>query len=512
MDELASLLVDLGVDLSPFYRGLDTAVTTAQQQGAKAGNAFSVGFVGNLQTVLGGYGQLKSVLRETFSALSEITGVGTAAFFQTQEVGFTTLLRDGEKAKKLLAELRDLGARTPFDTGQLTKFARQLLAAGFEADGLVRRVGIVSDAVAGMGLGTEAVGRLTRVLAQIRAGGLKGNNPLQLQELGLNIADLASISAGRKISNQDEAKAFFNSKGPEKAAEALFDALDKRFNGAAERLGGTTLVGIVQNLGEAVQNSLLPSGRALLPVVQGIAIGMRFLVDGFGKLNEATGGAAGIAALTGIAAVGIVRFSAGVTQSILVTNLLTSALQQYTGAATGAAVAARTSAAASAGGGIASMVGAGLPALLKAAIPMLAVTALSVIGNLAGGALEKNGNKLVSGAGTFLQGAGTGAGIGGAIGSVIPGIGTVVGALVGGAIGGIGSLIGRIISETKKSDTDASTKTAQATAKTAEATADAAASLKEMKNQILGGGERSRRVVSAIEFEYSLYGAVRGIG
>lgn len=526
MDPLASLLVDLGVDLSGFYRGLDTAVSTAQQSGSRAGSAFSGGFVGNLQQLVGGYGQLKSIIRETFADLSELTGVGTAAFYQTEQVGFETLLKNGEKAKALLRELRDLGEKTPFDTSQLTRYARQLLAAGYNADGLTSRVRTMADAVSSLGGGTEAVGRLTYVLGQVRAGGIQGDDLRQFKNLSINLAEIVGLASGQTFTGAKEAMAYLKKLDPAAQADLIFKGLDARFGGGAERLGQKTLSGNLQNLTESLQNGLLPTGELLLPVVQTVVQNLQSAVGVFKMLNEVTGGAAGLVGIVGGGYLVIRRFGGGMIEAIAGTIALTRSVREYAVAATTAAavrpggavgavaaggVSAVGAAGVAAGGSLASRIGAGALTALKAFGPGIAALGVDLAANHFGNKLmeSKDSGSHILGAG--LKGFGTGAGIGALIGSFIPGIGTAVGAIIGGSIAGIGGAIGQVFAE-QKPDVDAATKTAQATAQTAAATKDAANSLQEMKNQILGGGERSRRAVSSMEMEYALYGAVRGIG
>lgn len=70
--------------------------------------------------------------------------------FQQLEVAFTTMLRSGEKADKLMAEAVDFAAHTPFDLQGVASGIRQLLAYGTAAEDAIKEVEMLGNVAAGL--------------------------------------------------------------------------------------------------------------------------------------------------------------------------------------------------------------------------------------------------------------------------------------------------------------------------------------------------------------------------
>jgi hypothetical protein len=77
-------------------------------------------------------------------------GVKSAADFEQTRIGLENMLGSADKAKKLLAQISDFAAKTPFEFPELAQAARQLVAFGFSADeayNTMKNLGDVSAAV-----------------------------------------------------------------------------------------------------------------------------------------------------------------------------------------------------------------------------------------------------------------------------------------------------------------------------------------------------------------------------
>lgn len=73
-----------------------------------------------------------------------------AAEAERTEVAFSTMLRDANKAKALIAEIREFAVQTPFTSRELVAASQQLLAYGFAAEQIIptmRALGDVSSAL-----------------------------------------------------------------------------------------------------------------------------------------------------------------------------------------------------------------------------------------------------------------------------------------------------------------------------------------------------------------------------
>ena len=519
-DTLGEIDVLFDGNFTPLDQAMDQALERARRGGSQQGDEFSKSFAqgarSGILALTSSYQQLKGEISMVAGTLGEVTGVNSGAVYEQQLVAFSTLLRDGSKAKTLLDDLYSLGSRTPFNSDQLVQYTRQLLAAGFGAEGLAKKVGTVADAAAGLGLRTEGMGRLAYVLGQVRAGGIQGDDLRQFKNAGVNLAEIVGLAMGQKIQDAKGAMEALKSLSSEKQSDTILRGLEMRFGGMAEKLGTQTFAGLSQNLAEKLNMAMRPTGD--LALSGGVKFGAGVLgetVGNFGKINQATGGVVGV---LGLLALGIPLLR----DFYLQVNLARSALRNLggdgviggagrpitvtggpvyvTGAVAGGGVggalvpaggAGLAAAEGAAGAGLLARIGTGLVSFLKNPFTIGGIL------SLAGGAMSMSGNKDAKNLGEGLGNIGLGVTIGAAVGSIIPGIGTAIGAAIGG-IGGLGvSLYERIQADRQGT---ASTP-AERTAKAAE---EMAKSLKELRVELVGGGQRSQAVGSRIEVEYAM--------
>ncbi len=141
------------------------------------------------KTASAGVGTLVGALRPLLAALAV---VGTARFIffktaelETQRASLTKLTDSAEKTNKIIAELQEFGAVTPFTSSELIEQTKRLKAFGFATEELVDTTKRLSD-VAGA-TGADLTGIAT-AFGQIRAKGkLQQEENLQLLERGVDI-------------------------------------------------------------------------------------------------------------------------------------------------------------------------------------------------------------------------------------------------------------------------------------------------------------------------------------
>jgi hypothetical protein len=508
MDTLGQISILFDGDFRPMDSAMDSALARAQAGGAKIAAA-------GVLAAVGSYQRLKGEISATLGTLNEVTGVGSAANYEMLNVAFTSLLKNGAKAKSLLDELYALGAKTPFNSDSLAGFARQLLANGFAAEGLAKKIGTIADAASALGLKTEGMGRLTYVLGQVRAGGIQGDDLRQFKNAGVNLAEVVGLAMGKQMQSAKDAMQALRTMSPERQVDTILRGLDARFSGMAEKIGSTTFAGLTQNLEEKLSMALRPTGELLLGggLKQGVGV-VGNLLGGFQKLNTATYGAVGLISVLA-AGVPIVRgFIADLAlaraalrnmagQGAMVGRpiTITGGPIYLSGAVVGGGAGGALVPVGGGAAGAAGVAATGIRAILPAIGAFLKNPfTIGGIAALAGGAMQTSGNGNVAAAGGVLQSVGNGAMIGSLIGSFIPGIGNVVGGLVGGAVGLLGDTVQRIYE--KNNPPGATTDTASE--RTAKATEEAARSLKELRVELVGGGKRSQNAASRIELEYAM--------
>jgi tape measure domain-containing protein len=89
---------------------------------------------------------------------------------------FTTLLKSGDEANKMLETLRQYANFTPFEFSQLTAATKKMLAFGFSAKEITTDfmgigtglLDVVGNAASALGAGQEGIDRITRALGQMR--------------------------------------------------------------------------------------------------------------------------------------------------------------------------------------------------------------------------------------------------------------------------------------------------------------------------------------------------------
>jgi len=148
-------------------------------------------FGNNAKQASVGVGSLTKTVRNLVAAFAVIQ---TAKFIffktaelETQRASLKQLTGDVEKTNKIIKELQDFGAVTPFTSSELIEQTKRLKAFGFETEELVDTTKRLSD-VAGA-TGADLTGIAT-AFGQIRAKGkLQQEENLQLLERGVNITD-----------------------------------------------------------------------------------------------------------------------------------------------------------------------------------------------------------------------------------------------------------------------------------------------------------------------------------
>lgn len=203
----------------------------------------------------------------------------TRGEFQQLEVAFTTLLQSKEKADKLMAEMVELAAKTPFDLQGVASGARQLLAYGFAADEITDTLTRLGNVAAGLGLPLE---RLTYLYGTTAVQGrLFARDMLQFTGSGIpvlqGLADMygktteeinAMVSAG-KIGFEDVRKVF----------EQMTNQGGKFYNLMQEQ--SKTINGQISNLQDAIDTMFNEIGKSQEGVINSAISGAAYLVENY---------------------------------------------------------------------------------------------------------------------------------------------------------------------------------------------------------------------------------------
>jgi tape measure domain-containing protein len=138
------------------------------------------------ERAFGGIATAVAKLAVAFAGIQAIKFVFTqAAELQTQARSLEILAGSAEKAGKIIKELQELGAVTPFTSTELIDSAKRLQAFGVETDKVVETTRRLADASGATG--AELSGLVT-AFGQVQAKGrLQGEELLQFQERGIGL-------------------------------------------------------------------------------------------------------------------------------------------------------------------------------------------------------------------------------------------------------------------------------------------------------------------------------------
>ncbi|WP_010495084.1 tape measure protein [Paenibacillus elgii] len=267
----------------------DGTSTAVGRMGGAAGNAGG-SFQRMSSSASAALGSIKS---SASSAASSLAGIGTAiiaaagafaafgAYKLTSHalkmasdaeqagIAFETMIGDGKKAQKFIADMTDFAAKTPFDLPGVRTAAKRMLAFGFELNDILPSLTAVGNASSGLGLGSDGINRITLALGQMKAKSkVSADEMLQLTEAGIPAWQI--LADKMKISTAEVMK--LSEKGlipADKAIKVLLDGMNKRFPDMMKKQS-ESLQGLYNNMKETFENKLLVKwgngiGAALKP-------------------------------------------------------------------------------------------------------------------------------------------------------------------------------------------------------------------------------------------------------
>lgn len=121
----------------------------------------------------------------TAFAAGTAAAVKFAASLEQTTIQFEVLLKSADKANAAIKDLRKFAAETPFQTDEVLKAGRALLAFGVEQEKLILRLQQIGDVAAGSG---KDLNELVRIYGKVQAQGkLTGETLQQFADAGINL-------------------------------------------------------------------------------------------------------------------------------------------------------------------------------------------------------------------------------------------------------------------------------------------------------------------------------------
>jgi tape measure domain-containing protein len=188
--------------------------------------------------------------------------VKLAARAEQTNVAFTTFLKSGDKAKKLVADLRKFSDVTPFEPEEILEAGKQLLAFGFSADNITETLRVMGDAAAGS---QKPIADFVDIMGKVKASGVASMGDVnRLADRGVPIFQALAKQMG--IAESEVKKLVGTGKVGFPDMWAVMESVTSEtglFGGAMKNLS-TTLGGLVSTLKGKVTAILEGIGTAIV--------------------------------------------------------------------------------------------------------------------------------------------------------------------------------------------------------------------------------------------------------
>lgn len=250
----------------------------------------------------------KTGLKVTATAIGAVSGAfGTAVLsgvkynsqMEQYITSFGTMLGSAEEATKLVNNLKEMGAKTPFETSDLAKASQTLLTFGTSAEDLLPTLQMLGDVSQG---NKERFDSLTLAFAQVgSAGKLSGQDLLQFVNAGFNplneiskmtgesMAELKERMSAGGVSAEEVAEAFKHATSEGGQFYQALEAQSQTFNGQMSTLkdNAMSFIGeLTQGVTNTLKDSVLPTVNGWLEELQSAftSNGVEGVVTAFGSI------------------------------------------------------------------------------------------------------------------------------------------------------------------------------------------------------------------------------------
>jgi hypothetical protein len=199
--------------------------------------------------------------------------------FQQLEVAFETMLGSKAKSDKLMAEITQFAATTPFELEDVAKATKQLLAFGIGADKIKTTLRSLGDVSAGIG---APLGEIAYLFGTIKTQGVALTQDVrQFAQRGIPIYD--ELAKVLKVSTEEVGNLITAGKVGFPEIEKVFQSLTaegSKFGGLMEKQS-QTLTGQLSNLSDAWSQMLNEIGQSGEGVFSDVIQGAISLVDNY---------------------------------------------------------------------------------------------------------------------------------------------------------------------------------------------------------------------------------------
>lgn len=276
-----SLNYGVGLDVSPLERDAQRANQLFKNIGDNAqaqANRIDIQFR-NAFAFAGGSAAASLFVKQLIDVRGE---------FQQLEIAFTTMLKSKERSDKLMQDVSNFAATTPFDLKQVAAGTKQLLAYGFAAENITDNLSMIGNVASGVG---SQIGDLIYLYGTLKASGRVTQMDInQFAGRGIPIyEELAKVLGVTR----EEVRGFVSD------GKVGFEQIEKAFKGMTGEGGifynlmqeqSKSITGQMSNLGDAVDKMMNKIGESSQGTITG-AIGIaQDLVANYETVGKVIGG------------------------------------------------------------------------------------------------------------------------------------------------------------------------------------------------------------------------------
>jgi len=288
----------------------DTA-SGARAAGQKAGEEFHGSFTSMIKQAAAAAGTILSG-----AALWNIgkMALSAAADMQQAEVAFTTLIGNGQQARKFLEDLKDFAEKTPFELPGLVDDARLLMGVGVAARDVIPTLTAWGNAAGALGVSNDRFNHAMLAVSQsLAAGKINAQDMNQIVQAGIPIWKLMAEATGKTVPElrklSEEGKLLSGDILPKVQQQMMKDyggamaAQSKTLAGVWSTLMDTFRIGLADSIEPLIptMSTLIPqAGVALEGALHTGSVAMQDFVKNFGAgWHDSAAGATNDIALLG---------------------------------------------------------------------------------------------------------------------------------------------------------------------------------------------------------------------
>ena len=222
-----------------------------------------------------GDGFIKTGTKLTLGVTTPLVGLGimavkSAAKFEQYQVAFKTMLGSGDKARKMLGDLKTFAAKTPLQLSDLAQGAQTMLAFNISAEKILPNLKMLGDVALG---DAEKLKSLTLSFSQVQSKGrLQGDDLRQMINVGFNPLQIIAEKTGLSMGYLQEAMSAgaISADMVTHAFKVATSEGGKFFNALKDQ--SLTTTGSISTLLDNIESMAAAFGELLLPIVNKIVL------------------------------------------------------------------------------------------------------------------------------------------------------------------------------------------------------------------------------------------------